>query len=125
MKDYFIRCAQSDKPELYRLAEALGQVTYNPETQTYSGPGWVDIGQIYRETGETVTDAETVQPIALTAPVTAPDGQPYYHANLRTSDDLRALAESRGIPVADLGRFFVVDEEGNPTAPKQPAVVFA
>ena len=36
MKDYFIRCTQSDKPELYRLAEALGQVRYNPETQTWS-----------------------------------------------------------------------------------------
>lgn len=123
MKDYFIRCTQSDKPELYRLAEALGQVLLNPETGTYSGPGWVDIGPIYRGTGEfvTVDGVET----ELTAPVLAPDGQPYHHANLRTSDDLRALAEAAGIPVVDLGRFFVVDEEGNPTTPKQPAVVFA
>lgn len=123
MTDYFIRCTQTDKPELYRLAEALGQVTYSPETQTYSGPGWVDIGPIYRGTGEfvTVDGVET----ELTAPTLSPSGEPYYHANLRTSDDLGALAEAAGIPVADLGRFFVVDEEGNPTAPKQPAVVFA
>jgi len=126
--DYFLRCTQSDWPELLNLGVTLGILRIT-ETGDHYGDGWDFIGSVYRATGETVSDPETGQPIDLTAPVLAPDGLPYVHANLRLSFDLRDLASSSDDPavlaaLGNLSRFFVVDESGAPKRPAVPVRVF-
>ncbi len=61
--------------------------------------------------------------------ITNPDGIPYIHANLITPYDIRALAEASTDPeiqaaLSDIADWFVVDAEGNATAPNHPHRVF-
>ena len=58
-----------------------------------------------------------------------PDGIPYIHANLITPHDIRALAEASTDPeiqaaLSDIAGWFVVDAEGNATAPNHPHRIF-
>jgi hypothetical protein len=127
--DYFIRCRTGETETLYALAKALGVLTETEGVyavaQPYSG-AWSVVGAIYRATGQ--TDAEG-QPIA--APVLDPEGQPYWHANLRINADLAEIAGilAPDVPeiaagLASLARWFVVGADGKATAPKQPAQVW-
>jgi hypothetical protein len=78
-----------------------------------------------------VTD-EDGNVIKLQRVIADPDGNPYIHANLRTTQDLRAVAEQLAADnpqmaeaLSDLGRFFLLDEEGNARTPSSPQRVFA
>lgn len=132
MNTYFLRATTTDWPGLLSLGVLLGEITIGEDGKPY-GPGFVVVnhnGWVYKPTGETVVvDGETVE---LTAPVLGPDGQPYMHANLRTGQNLgekaAELAESHpelAAALSDLGKYFLLDEEGKPRAPNNPAWVFA
>jgi hypothetical protein len=61
--------------------------------------------------------------------ITNPDDIPYIHANLITPHDIKALAEASTDPeiqaaLTDIAGWFVVDAEGNATAPNHPHRVF-
>lgn len=136
--DYFIRATQQDWPELLNLGVLLGEITIGEDGKPH-GPGFVIVnhnGYVYKPTGETAVvspngevEGETVE---LTAPVLGPDGLPYMHANLRTSQNLgekaAELAASHpelAVALSNLGKYFLLNEEGKPRAPAQPAWVFA
>lgn len=62
---------------------------------------------------------------------TDPEGQPYWHANLRIDADLADIAQALAptspaiaAGLADLARWFVVGPDGKATAPKQPSRVW-
>jgi hypothetical protein len=174
MSDYYLRSTTADWPELLNLGVLLGEISIDEQGNPH-GNGFVVVnhtGHVYKPTGETaVVDGETV---ALTAPVLAPDGQPYMHANLRTTQDLGATVagkiaylqnqivkelEMAELPpdedeetgeivdtrpyylnrvarmesdvakwqetLSNLGKYFLLDEEGKPRTPADPAWVFA
>jgi hypothetical protein len=82
------------------------------------------IGVIERPTGDTDDDDMPVM-----APIVNPDGVAYLHANLITPHDLRALAVASDDPevqaaLTDIADWFVVDAEGNATAPNHPHRIF-
>lgn len=144
MNDYYIRCRAADVPQLYALACALGvlapikpslvagaPVNGGAELSYAIAPGrvgaWDVIGMVYRPTGNTI--ASPIGPMAETAPLLDEDGAPYWHANLRINASLMDLARaSRDTAVlaglADIGRWFVVDDGNKVAAPKQPARVW-
>ena len=130
LNDYYIRCREADRPKLYALAEALGILINTDDMYTLAPAwegGWSEVGTIYRATGE--TDAEG-RPI--TTPVCDPEGNPYWHANLRLKivslTDLAVSVASTNPEVAsalaDLSGWFVSDAQGQPVPPKQPAQVW-
>jgi hypothetical protein len=132
MNTYYLRSTTTDWPELLNLGVLLGEITIGEDGNPY-GPGFVVVnhnGYVYKPTGETaIVEDETVE---LTAPVLGPDGLPYMHANLRTSQNLgekaAELAESHpelAEALSNLGKYFLIDEEGKPRTPANPAWVFA
>jgi hypothetical protein len=130
MSDYFLRFIESDKPAVRALGILLGEL-HNTDDDSLVGNGFVLIGHLYAPTGETVLDDDG-NTIELREVIKDQNGQPYIHANLRTNQDLKAVAESMavshpelGAALSNLGRFFLLDEEGNARAPKQPQQVFA
>jgi hypothetical protein len=143
MSDYFLRFIESDLPEVRILGILLGEL-HDTEDDSLVGNGFVMVGHLYEPTGETTTD-EDGNVINLQRVIADPDGNPYIHANLRTNQDLRAVAEQlaadspqMAAALANLGRFFllheqdVFDDEGNliasagsARAPKNQQRVFA
>lgn len=132
MNNYYIRCKQSDWPELLALGEKLGavQVTEDGVFAT-NGGAWDYIGEIHKPTGVMLTDADGNQYPEM-APVLDPDGVPYWHVNLITPLALGELAISMqgnnpdiAAALAELGRFFLLDAEGNARLPTQPVRVWA
>lgn len=137
MNLYYIRCHPSDWAELLALGEKLGAVSVTKSesgettvTATQGG-AWDYIGEIHQPTGDTTTDAEGIT-VPVMAPIAAPDGTPYLHANLITPLALGELAISlRGTDqtiaqvLEQLSKFFLLDAEGNARLPTQPHRVFA
>ena len=128
--DYFLRFTESDLPAVRQLGILLGEL-HDTDDGSLVGNGFVLIGHLTKPTGETVTD-EFGNVIELRRVITDPNGNPYIHANLRTNQDLRAVAEllaaehpEMAEALSNLGRFFLLDENGQPRTPKQPQVVFA
>lgn len=141
--DYFLRFTESDKPAVRALGILLGEL-HDTEDDSLVGNGFVYIGTLTEPTGETTTD-EDGNTVELRQVITDAAKNPYLHANLRTNQDLRAVAESIAVAhpdmataLADLGRFFllneqdVLDEEGSviakagsPRSPNRPQWVFA
>lgn len=134
MNTYFLRCKQADVQTLIALGITLGALVQHPGengqpatiTATHGGH-WDVIGPIYRPTGELDDEG-----MPLTAPMLDDDGNPWWHANLTTPVDLGAVAAAMATEhpeiaegLADLSRFFVVDEENRPKAPAQPYRVLA
>lgn len=130
MNDYYIRCRAAEVAQLYALAQALGVLTQGEDgAHSVAAPhtgAWDEIGPIQRPTGE--LDASDNH---ITAPVTDPEGQPYWHANLRIDADLADIAQALAptspaiaAGLSDLARWFVVGADGRATAPKQPARVW-
>ena len=114
MNTYYLRTV--DYPKLLELGVTLGVITADEDGNHYATDcGYLDyIGEIHVD-GEPVCDT---------------NGTPYIHANLITPHDLRALAEASDdeevqAAMADLGAFFVTDDEGNARAPEHPYRVFA
>ena len=132
MNNYYIRCKQSDWPELLALGEKLGAVKVTDEgVFATNGGAWDYIGEIHKPTGVMLTDADGNQYPEM-APVLDPEGVPYWHANLITPLALGELAISMqgdnpdiAAALAELGRFFLLDAEGNARLPTQPHRVFA
>jgi len=120
MTDYALRCTQQDKPQLIHLGMALGVLQIvqerDPETNQLvnlqvtgaQGSAWDEIGPIYEND----------------LPILAPDGEPYWHANLRTEVNLAEAAAAAGIPDDGLSRWFVVGPDGRPVLPTTPARVW-
>jgi hypothetical protein len=143
MSDYFLRFTEADLPAVRALGILLGEL-HDTEDDSLVGNSFVMVGHLYEPTGETTTDEEG-NVIKLQRVITDPDGNPYIHANLRTNQDLRAVAEQLAADnpqmaeaLSDLGRFFllheqdVFDDEGNliasaglARAPKNQQRVFA
>jgi hypothetical protein len=73
MNDYFIRCKQSDIPQLHALAVALGVLTTHldqdgqPTGEYGIAPGrtgaWAVVGTIFRPTGEVIYGEPFEQPV--------------------------------------------------------------
>lgn len=144
-KDYFIRVKQADVPTLFGLAQMLGVLAPQKDMEGEIIPGkfgihpdrkgaWDVVGTISKPTGNTITidgPGDTPMEVPEMTPVLDEDNNPYWHANLRIDIDLaeRAAELAPTTPqiaagLSDVGRFFVVDEEGNAARPKQPAQVF-
>lgn len=143
--DYFLRTV--DYPTLLQLGVKLGVITLNYES--YSEPdeegNVTPIGEptvsavIFDDAGALVYSGayqylgvlyhpavDDAEPL----PITDGDGVPYIHANLRTTADLKALAEAStdleiAAALASLGSFFLTDEEGNARQPADPYNVWA
>lgn len=144
--DYYVRALPADWPELLQLGEKLGALTLSyphrtdelqpdgtiathlgePIVSAQHGGAWDYLGEIQRPTGELDAQGNPV-----TAPVAAPDGTPYRHANLRTPISLGAVARKLAATdpaVAEalqrLDRYFLLDDEGSPRLPRQPVRVW-
>ena len=115
---YYLRCIESDYPQLIALGKLLGVIEQVGEVIRTVDPGdyWDYIGQI-------ITDSK---------PRADKDGNVYIHVNLLTSINLRdaATAMAAKYPevregLATMGKYFLLDAEGNAIAPAQPHRVFA
>lgn len=130
MNDYCIRTTAADYPELLQIGAALGAITVDEDGIVSAVDGaWDYIGTIYEPTG-TFTTYEGVE-VPDTAPILAPDNTEYIHINLRTPLSLKVvameLAEAHpevAAGLANLGKYFMVDGEGNATTPATPARVW-
>lgn len=130
MNTYYIRVIEQDLPLLVQLGETLGAIQQTEDGQiiaTNAGT-WDYIGTIPEPTGNTITDGEFSYP--ETAPKADPAGNVYLHVNLVTPLDLWDEAAKLDAPevqaaMSDLGRFFLLDQEGKARLPNQPYRVFA
>lgn len=125
---YYLRCLASRRDELIALGVRLGVLQQDADTGAVHATDagcWSEIGiQLERAGGS--DDAPEY------APVTDPDsGEPYWLANLLTPVDLRERAQSLAATdpaiaaaLANLSDFFIVDDQGNATAPATPVQVF-
>lgn len=129
-RNYFLRSAHADRPQLLALGVLLGVLREHKGRHYATAGDFVELGPVCRPTGETVLvdDIET----ALTEPVLDDNGQPYWHANLRTTINLRERAEAMAAShpelasaLSQLGKYFVADESGQPRAPNHPALEWA
>ena len=133
--DYYLRT--TDYPMLLELGRKLGVITISYESYDEDGAG---IGEpsvnavifdaagalvysgAYQYLGELLNSEGEI--------IVNPDGVPYIHANLRTTADLKALAEASTDPevqaaLVSLGNFFVTDAAGQAVAPANPYNVWA
>ena len=124
---YFLRCAETDKALLYALAVKLGVLTKTEEGYSEVDCAWDEVGYIYEPTGEMVDDTPVM------AVKKNKDGVNFWHVNLVVTKSLGDLAEAvyaktkdktLGAALADMGRFFIVGEDGRPIPPQAPARVF-
>jgi len=135
MNTYYLRTI--DYPQLLEMGVKLGVLAIAYEAYDEEGLpigdgtvyatdcGYLDyIGIIERPTGDTDEDG-----LPVTTPIVNPDGIPYIHANLITPHDIKVLAEASTDPeiqaaLSDIAGWFVVDAEGNATAPNHPHRIF-
>jgi hypothetical protein len=133
---HYLRCKQSDFATLVSLAKLLGIIAEHTDESGQShihginGNDWDYRGTLYEPTGETVPG--DYGPIALMRPIADETGTPYVHVNVNLRFNLaeRAATMAAEYPelaaaLADTGRFFLLDENGKPRAPKNPQVRFA
>lgn len=126
MNDYYLRCIPADYDRMIAIGVALGAVTVEEGVVTPTQGGvWDYIGEIAEQTG--VDDEGN----PITAPVSDANGVPYIHINLRTPIALGETAQQMAQEhpevaegLAELGRFFLLDAEGNARAPSAPLRVF-
>lgn len=127
---YFIRTIAADYPVMIALGKALGALAEFEGTIYAPGGTWDPIGPIHKPTGEMVDTPMGPQPVLT--PLVDGDGNEYIHANILTPVNLKetAVAMAAAHPeiaagLADLGKFFLLDAEGNARAPTNPHRVFA
>ena len=139
MNKYYIRCIQADWPTLLRLGEKLGAIQLYYETDEENNPAaeptvsatqggaWDYIGPIFQPTGELDGEGNAVM-----TSIKDEQGNEYLHANLITPIALGETAltmqdtdEEVAEGLANLAKFFLLDEQGNVRAPSNPVRVFA
>ena len=125
--DYYLRTVEY--PTLLDLGCKLGVITLQTEGEEvtvnaviFDTAGALVYSGAYQYLGE-LTNAEGEI-------IVNPDGVPYIHANLRTTADLKALAEASTdtevqAALVSLGSFFVTNAEGQAVAPAHPYNVWA
>jgi hypothetical protein len=127
MNTYALRCIEGDYPELLSNAATLGVIRLvDGHPEMIGGGEWDFIG--YKRVGE--------QPPEGT-PDTRPyledaQGNKYVHVNARTPVDIRTRAQELAASnpaiaagLANLGRFFITDNNGQYAWPNKPIRVFA
>lgn len=137
MSDCFLKATIDNWPEVIELGILLGllyeekDINGEPTGRHYSIPdGYVFIGPIYEPTGQMINDPE-LGLIPETAPITNPQGDVYWHANLRTEINIRQRAEflQGGHPelaqaLGRLNRYFVTTGN-NPRKPNNQRFKYA
>ena len=151
---YFLRCTSQDYADLKALGALLGVITIRPEqvlsaevplegggfetiTQTLpeliEAPGgcWDFVGKLTEPTGEWMLDPE-FGPQEIRTTIKDINGEELIHINVSTPRNIRQIAEAMALDnpsiaagLANLGKYFIVDELGNAKAPKNPHRVFA
>lgn len=131
MNTYYLRTIAAHYDEMIAIGKVLGAITEVDGIITATQGGcWDYIGQINVPTGETTETEMGPQPV--TAPLLDTDGNEYIHANLITPISLKdaAVALAAEHPevaagLADLGKYFLLDADGNARLPANPHRVFA
>lgn len=116
MNTYFIRTTANDYPQLIALGVLLGAIV-EVEGEIHAPNGaWDYIGAIYKDE----------------VSLKDPQGREYIHINIITPINLADAAAELAADhpevaeaIDNLGRFFLLDAEGNARAPEQPYRVFA
>lgn len=123
MYDNAIKCIESDYPTVLMLGYALGAL--DQDGNPVQGVAWDYIG--YKRVGEPPAEGEADNRPFLEDG----SGNKYVHVNVRTpfSVGARAAELAGGVPeigaaLSQVGRFFVVDGEGNSVWPVAPMRVF-
>ena len=119
MYQYYLRTIKIDYKQMVKLGSLLGAISVlDGSVAALDGGHWD-----YIDPPITGADGK---------PLCDKDGNEYVHVNLLTPVNLREAAEaiakkypSVAAGIADLGRYFVVDEKGNAVAPAKPYRVFA
>lgn len=131
MNTYYLRTIAAHYDEMIAIGKVLGAITEVDGIITATQGGcWDFIGPIHAPTGETV-DTE-LGPMPVMAPLLDPDGNEYIHVNLITPIALKATAMALAAEhpeaaagLADLGRYFLLDANGDARLPTNPHRVFA
>lgn len=130
MQTYYLRTIAADYEQMLQLGVTLGAIQINDEVISAPGGCWDYIGPIHTPTGETVQTDFGPQPVMT--PRTDAQGNEYIHVNLITPVNLKEAAQALAVAhpevaagLANLGKYFLVDAEGNAVAPVQPHRVFA
>lgn len=132
MNIYYIRTIADDYPAMIAIGKVLGAIAETDDGNIYATQGgcWDFIGPIHVPTGETVETE--VGPVPIMEPLLDPDGNEYIHVNLITPIALKAtaLAMAADHPeaaagLADLGKYFMLDANGDARLPNNPHRVFA
>lgn len=125
MYDYYLRCKEGDIEQLIQLATILGVIEIvDGLVQAKDGGMWDYIG--YKFVGEAPAEGE---PDLRT--IAGIEGENFIHINVRTPINVKEVAtalatENPAIAagLAQIPRFFIVDAEGNATAPEYPLRVW-
>lgn len=132
MNIYYIRTISADYPAMIAIGKVLGAIAETEDGRIYATQGgcWDFIGPIHAPTGETVETE--FGPVPVTTPLLDPDDNEYIHVNLVTPISLKdaataLAAEHREVSegLANLGKYFLLDGEGNARLPTDPHRVFA
>ena len=131
MNTYYLRTIAAHYDEMIAIGKVLGAITEVEGIITATQGGcWDYIGPIHVPTGETTETEMGPQPVMT--PLLDPDGNEYIHVNLITPIALKATAMALAAEhpeaaagLADLGRYFLLDANGDARLPTNPHRVFA
>ena len=131
MNTYYLRTIAAHYDEMIAIGKVLGAITEVDGIITATQGGcWDYIGPIHVPTGETTETEMGPQPVMT--PLLDPDGNEYIHVNLITPIALKATAMALAAEhpeaaagLADLGRYFLLDANGDARLPTNPHRVFA
>ena len=125
MYDYYLRCKEGDIEQLITLASILGVIEIvDGVVVALQGGMWDYIGYKYVGEAPAPGDADLRE-------IASFEGEPYVHINVRTPINVREVAEALAVAnpavaagLAAIPRFFIVDADGNATAPAYPLRVW-
>lgn len=130
MPIYYLRTTPADYEQMIAIGKALGAIVETDGVISAPGGCWDFIGPIYVPTGEVTQTDFGPQPV-MTPRVDA-NGAEYIHVNLITPVNLREAAQALAVAhpevaagLANLGKYFLLDAEGNTVPPANPHRVFA
>jgi hypothetical protein len=130
MNTYYIRTTAADYDMMITLGVALGAIVVNGGKISAPGGCWDYIGPINIPTGETFETPDGPAPVM--APRVDGGGNEYIHVNLVTPVNLKETATEMAVSnpamaagLANLGKYFLLDGEGNARPPNSPHRVFA